>query len=104
MARQDLLAERHGTPRGGGRSDANLPLQPGDIVVEQAVVLDDAARDLSFARGEDGQGDLLAAPHLVDQGEIGRGQDPEVLAVFVVDALDTLGRSEERRVGKEWRS
>src|SRR6185437_7679243 len=70
--------------------ERDLPLQPGDVEVEQPPVLDDPPGDLAFARGERAQGDRLPISHLVEDREVSRGQDAQVLTVLSIDALDVL--------------
>ncbi len=91
---EDFLRQRHGA-RGrcdGGQED--FLLQARDVEGKQAAVLDDLAGDVVLAAGEFGERNLFAAPDLVDQAEVGRGQHAQVLAVLLVDALDVLGDHE----------
>src|SRR5207302_8149025 len=87
---EDLLAQGHRAPRRGGRREYDLPLQPGDVEVEQAAVLDDAPRDLTLARGERAERDRLSAAYRVEQGEVAGGEHAQVLAVLLVDAVDVF--------------
>src|SRR5436309_2682071 len=91
MAGDDLLAERHGPARSVGRREDDFPLEPGDVEVEQPAVLDDAARDLALALGEGCERNRLAAPHSVDDREVGSGEYSQILAILPVDPLDVLG-------------
>src|SRR5690606_38306062 len=70
--------------------DRDLALEPRDVVLEEPAVFDDLTRDRVDALGEGREFDLLASADPIDQREVRRGQDPEVLAVFVVDPLDVL--------------
>ena len=73
------------------RRELHLALEPRDVVLEQPAVLDDLLRDGIDVLRELRERDLLAPANPLDQREVRRGQDPEVLAVFVVDPLDVLG-------------
>src|SRR5690606_86205 len=80
--RADLVAVKVpgrliGAVAGDGRR-LHLPLQAGDVVVEEPAVLDDAARDLVRALGELREGDRLAAADPLHEVEVGRGEDAEV--------------------------
>src|SRR6185437_3235361 len=79
---QHLFAERHRTAWRGRRAQDDFALKARHVVVEEAVVLDDARGDLAFALGESGERDLLTTPYALDDREIGRGQDTEVLAML----------------------
>ena len=94
MPGDDLFAEGHGTRLGRGRRERDFSLEPGDVEVEQAAVLDDAAGDLALAGGECVERDRLATPHLVEDPEVGRREHAEVLAVLAVDALDVFRHHE----------
>src|SRR5690606_14657506 len=83
LARVRLELRRH-------RRDPDLALQPRDVVLEQPAVLDDVARDRVHTRRERLELDLLAPPDPLDQREVRGRQDPQVLAVLVVDPLDVL--------------
>src|SRR5207247_4014140 len=72
----------------------DFPLEPGDVVVEQTAVLDDPPGDLALPGGERRQRQLVAAPDLLDDREIGRREHPQVLTILPVDALDILGDHE----------
>ena len=116
LPREDFLAEGHGAG-GGGRSapvagggawafgcsvgtaargfrprhrQRRLPLQPRHVELEESAVFDDLPRDVVGPGGEFGQRDRLAGTDPVDKAEIGGGQNAQVLAVLVVDALDAL--------------
>src|SRR5439155_16590449 len=99
---QDLLAEGHGPRRRDRRPQRHLPLEAGDVVVEQSTVLDDSARDLTLPARESRQGDLLALPHALEDREVGGDQEPKVLAVLAIDALHVL-RDHEFDPGGELR-
>src|SRR5439155_457741 len=73
------------------RREDDFPLEPGDVEVEQPAVLDDAARDLALALGEGCERNRLAAPHSVDDREVGSGEYSQILAILPVDPLDVLG-------------
>ena len=99
FAGEDLLAERHGAgPRvacgrfaqRARRRERHLASHAGHVELEQATVRDDLPGDLVRPRRELGQRDRLARADAVDESEIGRGEDAQVLAVLVVDALDAL--------------
>ena len=66
-------------------------MQARDVEREQSAVLDDLPRDFVFAGRELAKRNFFAGADLVDQREIGRGQQAEVLAVLLVDALDIFG-------------
>ena len=55
---------------GDGGQRLHLPLQPREVVVEQAAVLDDAARDVVGVLGELAERDRLAAADALDQLEV----------------------------------
>src|SRR5262249_40518666 len=65
-------------------------LHPGDIEWEQPAVFDHLPGDVVFTGGEFAQWDLFAGANPVDQTKIGRGQNPKVLAVLLVNALDVF--------------
>ena len=116
LPRKDLLAEGHGTGgrgrrpsvAGGGaralgcsvgtasrglrprRRQHHLPLQARHVELEEPAVLDDLPRDVVGTVGELGQRDRLAGADPVDEAEVCRGENAQVLAVLVVDALDAL--------------
>src|SRR3989442_15501155 len=91
VAGEDLLAQRHWPGRRIRPREDDFALEAGDVEVEQSPVLDDAARDLPFALGEGREWDRLAAPHPVDDGEVGGRENSQILTVLAVDALDVLG-------------
>ena len=91
---EDLLAQRHRTSRRLGWMESDRTLESGHVVVEQPAMLDDAARDLALTGGERREGDVAAPTDLVENREIGRGEDTEILAVLAVDAFDTFGHHE----------
>ena len=113
LAGEDLLAEGHGAGGVGGwhRCDAgggvrapgcsdgtvrprrrqrHLPLQPGHVELEEPAVFDDLPGDLVGACGELRQRNALAGADSLDQAEVGGGENAQVLAVLIVDALDAL--------------
>src|SRR5437773_4226736 len=90
MTCDDLLPERHGPARSPGGREDDLPLEPGDVEVEQPAVLDDTARDLALALGEGCERNRLAAPHSIDDRKVGSGEDSQILAILPVYPLDVL--------------
>ena len=58
---------------------------------EQAAVLDHLPRDFVFAGGKFRERDFLSRPNLLDQREVGRSQQAQVLAVLFVNAFNILG-------------
>ena len=91
VPREDLLGYRHRALLRRHDRHCNEPLQPRHVVVEQAPVLDDAARDAAFATRELLERDLLAIPDPLDQREVRTREHAEILAVLAIDPLDTLG-------------
>src|SRR5262249_44250923 len=65
-------------------------LQSSDIEWEQPTVFDHLPGDVVFTRREFTQRDLLAGANPVDQTEVGRGENAQVLAVLLVNALDVF--------------
>src|SRR5581483_11751757 len=98
VAGEDFFRQRHGAFGRGYSRQKYFFLHAGDVEGEQAAVLDDLARDLVFARGEFGERDFLAGANLVDEREVGRSENAEVLAVLLVDALDVF-RDDELDAG-----
>jgi len=78
-------------PQRGGLGKRDLPLEARDVELEEPAVLDDLPGDVVRAPGELLQADLLSGADAPDDREVVGGQDAEVLAVLVVDALDALG-------------
>ena len=72
----------------------DLPLEPCHVVVEQSTVFDDAARDLTLAGGEHRERNAFTATDLVQNREVGRREDAEVLAILAVDPFDALGHDQ----------
>ena len=68
-----------------------LALKPRDVEREEPAVLDDLPGDFVFAGGELFERDFVARGDSLDQIEVGRGQQPEVLTVLFVDSLVVFG-------------
>ena len=64
------------------------------VVLEEPAVLDDVLRDRIETLGELRERDLFAASNALDQAEVGRRQQADVLRVLAVDLLDALGDDE----------
>src|SRR6478752_4941854 len=94
MPRKNLLGECHrlcgaGAPaRGFYRWKKNFCLHPGHVEWKQSTVLNHLPRYLVFTRGELAERNLLAIANAVNQRKVRGGQQPQVLAVLLVDALD----------------
>ena len=93
---EDLLGQRHrrvarALSRVFDRRQKYFPLHARHIERKQPAVLDDLPRDLILASGKFAERNLFPAANAVDQRKVGRGQQPQVLAVLFVDALDILG-------------
>ena len=91
---QNFFAQRHRPPGRLRWMQHNLPFEPGRVVVEQPAVFDDPAGDLTLAGGERGELNAFTAADLVQNREVRRGEDAEVLAILAVDALDAFGHDE----------
>src|SRR5450631_4773960 len=72
------------------RRQKNLPLHPRNIEGKQPAILNHLLRDLVLPGGEFTEGDFFSCANPLDQRKIGRSQQPEVLAVLLVDALNVL--------------
>ena len=97
VPRKNLLGKSHrqcggGAPARGlyGRKK-NLPLQTRNIEWKKPAVFDHLPRNLILARGEFAQRDLFPAPDAINQREVCRSQQPQVLAILRVNALDIFG-------------
>ncbi len=94
VAREDFLRERH--PSGGvlvrrpDRRQKHFLLQASDIEREQPAILDHLPGDRVLARGELAERNFRPGTDTLNQREIRRSQQPEILAVLLVDALDIL--------------
>src|SRR5581483_7359119 len=93
VAGENLFRDRHraALARALDLRQRHLALHARHVERKQAAVFDHLAGDLILARRELGQGNLLSAADAIDQGEIRRGQQAQVLAVLLVDAFDVLG-------------
>ena len=91
VPRDDLLASVIGRRAVVDRRAPRLALQPRLVVREEPAVLDDLALIASSPRGELRERDLLAAADALDQAEVGRREQADVLAVLPVDLLDAFG-------------
>ena len=72
------------------RRQRHLAPHPRHVELEQPAVLDDLAGDVIRAGREFAQRNRLPGADSVDEPEVRRGEDAQVLAVLVVDALDAL--------------
>ena len=90
MVGEDLFRNGHGTLRRFDGRQKYFFLQTRHVEGEQAAVLDDLPRDFVFAGGEFGERDFLSCPDFIDQREVGRGQQAQVLAVLFVNAFNVL--------------
>ena len=100
---KDLLRESHG-PRSISahislkfepvvslyRRQKNLSLHPRHVERKQSTVFNHLLRDLVLPSGEFTERDFFAGTNPVNQREVSRSQQPEVLAVLLVDALNVL--------------
>ena len=94
MAGEDLLGNGERPWRRIGQGNGDRPSPPGDVVRVEPAVLDDACGDRPLSRGEGGKRDGLASLKPWDEGKVGRGQEPEVLAVLAVDALEAFSEDD----------
>ena len=90
VPREDFLRHRHWALVGLYRRQKYFPLHARYIEGKQPAVLNDLARNLILARRELAQRDIFSAANLVDQRKVGRSQNPQILAVLLVDALDVF--------------
>src|SRR5579862_3280110 len=91
---KNLLGKIH-RPCGAGalarvlnRRQESLTLHASHIEREQPAMLDHLPRNLILSRGELTQSNFFPTPNAIDEREVGRSQQPEVLAILLVDALD----------------
>src|ERR1700730_8866970 len=94
VARKNLLRQRHGAPSRFDRRKKNLFLHARHVEGEEATIFDHLLSDLILTRGEFSEWDLFSRPDLVDQREVGRGQQAQVLAILFVNALNVLGNDQ----------
>src|ERR1039457_5263260 len=90
MPSKDLLRQRHRTLLSLYRRQKNFPLHARHIEGKQSPILDHLLRDLVFPGSEFTERDFFPSANPADQGKVGRSQQPEVLAVLLVDALNIL--------------
>src|ERR1700749_1816836 len=105
VPRDDLLDDVHRPLSGFERGRRDTACEPGLVVVEEAAVLDYLLRDWVGPARELFERNLLAAPYPFDEPEVGRSEQPNVLAVLPVNLLDGLrdDESEPRRLLRERR-
>ena len=90
VPRDDFFCQRRRTRFGRNPRDLYLALEPRDVVLEQPPILDDPAGYVALALREFAERNLFTGKHSFDEAEVGAREDTKVLAVLVVDALDTL--------------
>ncbi len=76
---------------GRNRRQKNFFLHASDVERKQSAVLDHLLRDLVLAGRELSERNFFPGANLVDERKIGRGQQAQVLAILLVDALDIFG-------------
>ena len=91
MAGEDFFRNGHGTLRRFDRREKHFLLQARHVEGKQAAVFDYLPRDFIFTGGKFRERDFLSRPDFIDQREVGRGQQAQVLAVLFVNALNVLG-------------
>src|ERR1017187_3739941 len=91
VARENLFRNHHRPRPGRYRRQKYLALKPRHVEGKQPAILNNLARNFVLALGEFAQVDFLTVPDLIDQAEIGCGQQSQVLAVLFIDSLDILG-------------
>ena len=90
MRRKNLLRQSHRPRPSRDRRQKHLPLHTRNIKRKQSAVLDYLLRNLIFPGGEFTEQDFLPGANPLDQRKVGRSQQPEVLAILLVDALNIL--------------
>src|SRR5712691_6107178 len=97
VARENLLGERH-RPCGAGaparvfdRRQKHFPLHARDVKREQSAILDHLPGNLILAGSELAQSNLFPAANAVDQREVGRSQQSQVLTILLVNAFNVFG-------------
>ena len=90
MAAKDFFRQGHGPGTGFDWRQENFLLQTSNIEWKQPAVLDYLAGNLIFTGREFAKRNIFPAANLVDQREVGRCQQPQVLAILLVDALDVF--------------
>ena len=88
---KDLLGQRHGPGGARNRRQENFLLHARYVERKQSTVLDHLACNLVLAGGEFGDRNLFPAPNSINQREVGGSQQPEILAILLIDPLDVLG-------------
>ena len=97
VPREDFFGQSHrscgaGAPaRGLNRRQKYFSLHARHVEREQPAVFDYLPRNLIFPGSELAERNFFAAANAVDQRKVRRGQQTEVLAILLVDALDILG-------------
>ncbi len=90
MAGEDFLCNGHGALRCLDGRQKHLFLQARHVEGEEAAVFDHLPGDFVFAGGKFRERDFLSRPDFIDQREIGRSQQAQVLAVLFVNAFNVL--------------
>ena len=91
VAGEDLLSNSHGPLAGNNGRQKDLLLHAGHVEREKPAVVDNLAGNVVFAFGELAERDFFTGANLVDEAEVRRSQDAEILTVLLVDALNIFG-------------
>src|SRR6266446_1733239 len=89
--RKNLLRQSHRARRSLDRWQENFPLHARNVKRKQPAILNHLPSDLVLPSSKFTERNFLPRANPVDQSKVGRCQQPQVLAVLLLDALNILG-------------
>ena len=99
---KNLFRQRHWPFLRFDRRQKDFFLHSRNVEWKQPAILDHLARNVVFARGEFTERNFLPGPDPLDDREVGRSQQSEILTILLVDALDVL-RDHQLDPGRHFR-